>query len=1191
MPSTASRRSTPSRWLYSCSSVPLSSGNAEQTRASQGVTCAVSAQLPQQVVVTSASVSSSDVCHALERRPAAHTDNTNENPFLHDGVDGEVEEVHSCMTLSSTHSSQMATPVSHPQSQGNKKSDRDAEEEDEEGHPLLHSGASCAPSLQATQVHVARLGLAASKAGSADVNGHHVDTSPSPVSPMPKAGIGAAHAQCVSHAPQHSYRVLDSEPSAPARPLSSEATVDVSLTPLASATTTAATATPDPPQTCVEASVGALPSAANSAPTPRTTAAATSNEDVLSDEQRYAYHLAVREHRSIFITGGAGTGKSHLLRIIIRGLPLSSTFVTATTGIAALNLSGTTLHSFVGCGVPDKQASPSKILGIVMSKARVIRNWRVCRVLIIDEVSMLEASFFDLVDFIARRVRNRPDEPFGGIQLILSGDFLQLPPVTKERRCNTASFCFETATWINVNPKICLLSTPFRQRDLRFFEILNEMRFGDLQAESIALLHSIDTTNRVHFVRRSAVKDEDETEERKVVVSLKRGREPAHEGDPAPTDGKDDAVDDDTIPRSVFYDPPSREGERQTRLQLVDGTGKPINAPFDGYTILRPTRVEVEAQNKRYFSQLDTEVFTYVGSHSGAGTFPSNNLSKEVRLRKGCRVMVIKNFDSSTKLVNGSTGTVTGFISFARGYRFQSPGIALSDAHSICIGRGRDDKKAHTMLPVVAFDSRNPPGSSTVDEIVVEPQEWKETEGEKVKSRAVQLPLVLAYAITIHKSQGMSLSQVDIDFAQVFEAGQSYVALSRCTDLQRVRLHGFNVTFVSANTKALAYYKALSLQQQRLEWQRQHTPHVVAAMEDVEARSCTPYGYLLSNDVDVLRRYGEEDSSPGPCHASGEDEADGEDEDAKEENGPSAGRSRTRSSLRHIDLGHPSETADLADANGRWVSETLRLDDLRRRITPVLHMADLVKRLALREMLPLPKVRNTRLVMDINALFHLVTGPESAVAFDVLFGEQDNMMRVPLCVQHLIEEAAAYRTTSQSLTPSTTQEQPPTSSQQRQQHQLLRDTVASAEDLRPDAALLSASDVAAEALAVMERAKNDFILDVQRVEQTAALPEPMMHWLRFADVLPLLRRPSVEEAEEAAGRSSQQSGGDAANSELNFILNRDPREVTQHRAIVEYALFLKASFGQNVAVCTDSITLAAYALAWDLRVVSVENLF
>lgn len=159
----------------------------------------------------------------------------------------------------------------------------------------------------------------------------------------------------------------------------------------------------------------------------------------LSADQRMAYEMCIHHRRSVFITGGAGTGKSHLLRILTRALPVSTTFVTATTGLAALQLSGTTLHAFAGCGVVQAHTPWRRVLHQVMTKTRAVRAWRRCRVLVIDEVSMLSAWFLDLLDYVAQHVRQRLGEPFGGVQLIFTGDFLQLPPVMTRNRAGGGS--------------------------------------------------------------------------------------------------------------------------------------------------------------------------------------------------------------------------------------------------------------------------------------------------------------------------------------------------------------------------------------------------------------------------------------------------------------------------------------------------------------------------------------------------------------------------------------------------------------------------------------------------------------------------------------------------------------------------------------------------------------------------------
>ncbi|KAG5510965.1 hypothetical protein JKF63_06466 [Porcisia hertigi] len=1173
----------------------------------------------------------------------------------------EAEEVHSCMTLSSTVTSPGTPPVPtflqqlahcvlappHPpqvlltlsSSEGHCGLPASAPPTEEEPAPLL-SCSNSLPSPVAVLTPPALMGEASL----------YTPSTVSPAPSKPPTGPSAAVATAMTIGAGGGGEAPEEFPLRPSSLFDS----DLGGRPIDPRAATTWTSTknflqggctqhsPDPralPPVVENSDLPVAKKAAPAAPRTTTTAATTTSttalsEPALSIEQQYAFHTAVREQRSVFITGGAGTGKSHLLRTIIRALPASPTFVTATTGIAALNLSGTTLHSFVGCGIPSAKSTRDSLLGAVYSKQRCVRSWRVCQTLIIDEVSMLEPSFFDLVDYIAREVRNRPEEPFGGIQLILSGDFLQLPPVSRERRGSSPQFCFEAESWLAVNPKICLLTTPFRQRNLRFFSILNEMRFGELRPESVELLYSINTTERVHFVRRSDVApgmkaEEGDDSSEAVRLGLKRGADLSAE---ASAHGTAACKREGMV-----------TGMRQTHLELVNGFGRAIDAPFDGYTILRSTRAEVDAENQRYYRQLNTEIFMYRGFHTGKGDFPEGTLAKVVHLRKGCRVMLIKNFDPRLGLVNGSTGTITDFLSFSRGYFFKTQGIKADDARSICVGRGTNSNQPHTMLPVVSFDLRAADGSITTREVIVEPQEWKEMLGTREVSRSVQIPLILAYAITIHKSQGMSLTQVDIDFTNVFESGQSYVALSRCTDMEYVRLHGFDAHRVSTNSIALAYYKALALQQQRLHWLRSHVPRAVAAAETIEAFSCTPYGYVLPKTGQGFLPNEEQHPMPrltsrndmtspasklssscccspssadgdrldpddtglecrphrkeGERHDGGSDRRSGNYEGLHSLCQSPEGRARSDNpgavnNLRaHADAALGEEPDDDSDD----MNETVRLDTLRRRITPLLTMASMVRRLVTRQAIPLHRVYNTRIVVDVHSLFQLITGPESAVAFDVLFGERDNMMRVPLSVYTLVTEAAAYRSTSESLSRSASLHLPVNGSCCRRGDASVRSdtSVADAAGVQGcpfDAPLLTASDVAAEALAVMERAKQDFFLDVQRPDQRSPLPEPDPSWLRFAEVLPLLRRRHGGSQVNDGAMADAVKGVDDACREVDFILNRDPREIPQQQAILEYAIFLQASFGQDVVICTDSVLLAAYALAWRLRVVSTDYL-
>eukprot|EP00890_Picochlorum_soloecismus_P001300 jgi/Picsp_1/2170/NSC_05635-R1_atp-dependent dna helicase pif1 len=202
----------------------------------------------------------------------------------------------------------------------------------------------------------------------------------------------------------------------------------------------------------------------------------------LSAEQMQVFDLVVRQKKSIFFTGSAGTGKSLLLKHIIRALPASSTFVTGTTALAGCLLGGTTIHSYAGVGKGD-----GTLESMIRSASRgeSVSRWRNTKVLIIDELSMMDGSFFDKIEEVARTIR-RSNEPFGGIQLVLSGDYYQLPPVSRNPR--ERKFCFESKCWSSCVNACVELKTVFRQSDNYFIDILGQIRLGKISANNIKSL-------------------------------------------------------------------------------------------------------------------------------------------------------------------------------------------------------------------------------------------------------------------------------------------------------------------------------------------------------------------------------------------------------------------------------------------------------------------------------------------------------------------------------------------------------------------------------------------------------------------------------------------------------------------------------------------------------------------------------
>jgi ATP-dependent DNA helicase PIF1 len=211
----------------------------------------------------------------------------------------------------------------------------------------------------------------------------------------------------------------------------------------------------------------------------------------LSEEQRQIIEI-VNQGASVFFTGSAGTGKSVLMRAIIAKLrdfyskEPDRVAVTASTGLAACNIEGITLHSFAGIGL-GKEAAPELIKKIRRNQ-KLKQRWQRTKVLIIDEISMVDGDLFDKLEQIARSLRNN-GMPFGGIQLVVTGDFFQLPPVPEKN--SIAKFAFDAATWNTTIQHTILLTHVFRQKDPVFANMLNEMRLGKLTPQSIRAFQSL----------------------------------------------------------------------------------------------------------------------------------------------------------------------------------------------------------------------------------------------------------------------------------------------------------------------------------------------------------------------------------------------------------------------------------------------------------------------------------------------------------------------------------------------------------------------------------------------------------------------------------------------------------------------------------------------------------------------------
>ncbi|CEL61663.1 DNA repair and recombination protein pif1, mitochondrial OS=Schizosaccharomyces pombe (strain 972 / ATCC 24843) GN=pif1 PE=1 SV=1 [Rhizoctonia solani AG-1 IB] len=466
------------------------------------------------------------------------------------------------------------------------------------------------------------------------------------------------------------------------------------------------------------------------------TGSATGSEKLvitLSYEQSQILEL-VKKGSNIFFTGSAGTGKSVLLREIIKALrkkhgkAQDAVAITASTGIAACNIGGVTLHSFSGIGIGE--GTPENLAVKVRKNRNALSRWLRCKVLIIDEVSMLDGDLFDRLARVACIVRKSP-KPFGGIQLIVTGDFFQLPPVMKGGQ---PKFAFEAEKWSECVERTFNLSKVFRQKDPRFVDMLNDMRFGRLTPSSIRTFYELSR--------------------------------------PIPDDG---------IQATELF--PRREDvERSNNSRMAALPGKEESFPArDAGTITDPVQRDKMLQNFM--------------------------APKELSLKVNAQVMLLKNIDET--LVNGSVGRIIGFHDATEvevGEKgeliaFYAPEEKKKNAKN----KQKEQPQVLKKYPLVEF--RVPRGTR---KLLVMPEAFKvELPNGEIQVSRTQLPLILSWAMSIHKSQGQTLDRVKVDCGRIFEKGQAYVALSRATSLEGLQVLNFDPKKVQAHDKVKAWSQTL----------------------------------------------------------------------------------------------------------------------------------------------------------------------------------------------------------------------------------------------------------------------------------------------------------------------------------------------------------------------------------------------
>lgn len=411
---------------------------------------------------------------------------------------------------------------------------------------------------------------------------------------------------------------------------------------------------------------------------------------------------------SVFLTGPPGAGKTYVLNEFVRRARRKGkdVAVTASTGIAATHIGGSTIHSWSGLGIRDELGPRDRQQ--LSANAKLVKRYNSCDVLVIDEVSMLHGKRLDMVNEVCKLLR-KSDKPFGGMQVILVGDLFQLPPVS--RGTEVLDFAHLSDAWRELSPQVCYLSEQHRQTGDGLLDLLEAMRRGEIEDYHEALLQE-------------------------------------------------------------------RMGQRPEATNQV--------------TRLYAHNVDIDTVNNRHLSALQDKTHEYEmfskGPAAKVDQLKRSVLAPELlELKTGAEVMFVAN-NVAAGFVNGTRGRVSGF-------KEEQPVIELVNGRRITVAQ----------------------------------HSWKLEEDGKVRAEVAQLPLRLAWAITIHKSQGMSLDAAEIDLSKSFTPGMGYVALSRVRSLDGLYLAGINRMALQMHPQIYEFDKQLR------ESSLQLAGNTIDALDEVEA--------------------------------------------------------------------------------------------------------------------------------------------------------------------------------------------------------------------------------------------------------------------------------------------------------------------------------------------------------------------
>lgn len=419
------------------------------------------------------------------------------------------------------------------------------------------------------------------------------------------------------------------------------------------------------------------------------------------NEKQKACFDAFENRQNVYIGGAAGVGKSAVMKEIIKRASQKNLVceVTASTGIAAVALGGATLHSFAGIGLGDKTNNEHNYVRTIRRNEITLGRWTNCDVLIIDEVSMVTPQFFSLLNTLAKLLRKKP-QAFGGMQVILVGDFCQLQPINKNKQ-DPIKFIFQTEAWTELALKHILLERVYRQQNGEWIDMLHEIRMGHISNEAVKLIQK------------------------------------------------------------------TSSNELRNDLGIQP-------------TILFPFNKNVEHTNNERLNSLPGEATVFEAIDSFSPTLEQKQkeqhektfmFRKVLKLKPGAQVMLLKNLDPKAGLVNGSRGVVKE--------------ILPDKTVRVVMTNGKEEVFGHAI------------------------HENKCPNTDNLLSSRKQIPLSLAWATTIHKSQGLTLDLMQVNLKGCFANAQVYVALSRGRSLDTMRVINFHKKMVRTDPIVKDFYESI----------------------------------------------------------------------------------------------------------------------------------------------------------------------------------------------------------------------------------------------------------------------------------------------------------------------------------------------------------------------------------------------